>query len=754
MPLDPGDRLGPYEIAAQLGVGAMGEVYRARDTRLDRTVAIKVLSADVAADPGFRERFDREARVASSLNHPNICTLYDIGREHDVDFLVMECLEGETLAARLTRGPLPLSDAVRHTLGILSALGAVHERGIIHRDLKPSNLFMTAHGIKLLDFGVARPPSGEESKTAAALTLAGMVVGTPQYMAPEALFSEAVDNRADLFAVGAILFESLTGKPPFAGDSLAAIIHSVTHDTPPALSGSDAITSVDRVIHKALAKRPEERPDTAEAMAQTLRQITLTGTDRTRREVARTMTRLVVLPFRVLRPDPDTDFLAFSLPDAITASLSGLASLVVRSSAVASQFSSHTPDLKAIATTADVDVVLTGSLLRDGDRLRVSTQLLEVPAGTVIWSHDTQATMGDLFQLQDGLTQGIVDSLSLPLTAREHAQLKRDMPASAKAYEYYLRANQLADQGRDWGRARALYQRCLDADPHYAPAWARLGHVYRMLAKWLDEEREANYARAEEAFKRALDLNSGLGLAHNLYAYLEVEIGRTTEAMLRLVSQAQRQASSPELFTGLVQSCRYCGLLNASIAAHECARRLDTKSQTSVQHSYFLAGDYERALAFDTHASRILRGLALLMLGRDREAADSLRQSEQWATGKKLYTLMIATFRSLAEGRQTESITAMDAYTAAMRDPEALYYMSRVAAKCGETERSLQILVRVVDGGFCCYPAFRDDPWLEPLRGHPEFERLLGIAETRHHAAAAAFAAAGGQQVLGMGPDP
>ena len=730
----------------------MGEVYRARDTRLDRIVAIKVLSADLAQDPTFRERFDREARVASGLNHPHICTLYDIGRDGDATFLVMECLEGETLAARLAEGPLPLADVVRHVLAILFALAAVHDRGILHRDLKPSNLFLTPHGLKLLDFGVARPQPDAASATVADLTLAGTMVGTPQYMAPEALLGHPVDTRSDLFAVGAILFEMLAGTPPFTGDSLAAVVHSVTHDTPPALTGSDAIASVDRVIHRALAKRPDERPETANVMADALRQVTLSETDPGSGGVARPMTRLVVLPFRVLRPDPDIDFLAFSLPDAITASLSDLESLVVRSSAVAAQLSNQAPDVKAIATAADVDVVLTGSLLRAGDRLRVSTQLLEVPAGTVIFSHETQAAIGDLFQLQDELTRGVVESLSLPLTAREHAQLKRDMPASSKAYEYYLRANQLSRERTRWQDARDLYLRCVDADPSYARAWARLGHVYRLLGKWIGEERDANYARAEEAFTRALDLDGELGLAHNLYSYLEVENGRATEAMLRLVSQAQSRGSNPELFAGLVQSCRYCGLLDASIAAHECARRLDPKSQSTVQWSYFLAGDYDRALAHDNHPARILGALALFMLGRDQEAVASMRRSGQWAEGKQVYELMISTFQALAGGHRTESLTAIDAVASTFRDPEALFHSLRAAVRYGETDRALQLLARVIDAGFSCAPAFRRDPWLDPLRGDPEFQRLLAIAEQRHQAAATAFAEAGGHRVLGMVP--
>src|SRR3989475_10905954 len=215
------------------------------------------------------------------------------------------------------------------------------------------------------------------------------------------------------------------------------------------------------------------------------------------------MTRLIVMPFRILRSDPETDFLAFSLPDAITSSLSGLDSLIVRSSVAAARFASDTPDLKVIASEAGVDVVLTGTLLRAGDQLRVSTQLAEAPGGTLLWSKTSNASLRDIFQLEDELVQRIVESLSLPLTAREDRRLKHDVPASATAYEFYLRANQLALDWESVVLARDLYQRCVEEDPQYAPAWARLGRCFRMLAKWGGHPKE-DLAQAQHTFERAL----------------------------------------------------------------------------------------------------------------------------------------------------------------------------------------------------------------------------------------------------------
>ena len=430
-------RIGHYAITQKLGEGGMGVVYAARDERLERIVAVKTMSS-VGRDETARKRFWREARAAASVNHPNICQIYEIGEDGDELFIAMELLEGESLAERLRRGPLTVSQAKPVALGILAALSALHARGIIHRDLKPSNVFLTAHGVKLLDFGLARPELGRSLASETELTRPGIVIGTPRYMAPELVTGETIDARADLFAAGAILFEMLAGRPAFVGRTVVEILHATLHEQPPALTGSPAIAAVDRVIRRALAKRPADRPASAEVMAEEL-----SGKDGDETPaLAQTLTRLVVLPFRVLRSDPETDFLAFSLPDAIATSLSGVGSLILRSSATAVRFAGETPDLKALAAEADVDRVVMGTLLRSQDQLRVTAQLVEAPGGTLLTSHTVQSSLGDLFRLQDDIARRVVDALSLPLTGAAVSPAP-DAPHNARAYEFYLRANEV-----------------------------------------------------------------------------------------------------------------------------------------------------------------------------------------------------------------------------------------------------------------------------------------------------------------------
>ena len=564
-------RIGRYRIDHKLGEGGMGVVYAAHDERLARSVAIKTIRHAAANDERCRQRLWREARAAARVTHPNICQLHEIDEDQGQLYIVMELLDGEPLSARLLDGPLPLAEAVQTSLGMLSALDALHRGGVVHRDLKPSNLYLTASGVKLLDFGVSRLQF-DATESATCATLPGWILGTPAYLAPERLDDRPIDARSDLFAAGAVMFEMVTSEPAFAKGTIERTLHAVLHEHPPALGGSPAAIGVDRVIQRALQKDPEDRFQSAAAMADALR-AAVRHVDSAEPIRLQSMTRLLVLPLRILRPDAETDFLAFSLADAVINSLAGFDSLVVRSSATASRLTLEPLDLENMATKADVNAVLSGTLLRLDDVVRVTTQLAKAPEGEVLWSHTLQLPLTSLFQLQNELATRLVSALALPLSARERRRLTGDVPATPRAYEFYLRANQLSHQAHDWSIARDLYLQCVDEDPQYAPAWARLGRVHRVMAEYAETGREPDLSCAERAFQRALDINPDLSIAHNLYTYQEAELGRAQDAMVRLLARAQTRPSDPELFAGLVQACRYCGLPDAAVAAHHQARR-------------------------------------------------------------------------------------------------------------------------------------------------------------------------------------
>ncbi len=727
----------------------MGVVYSAHDERLNRTVAMKMIHR-AGLDTQARERLWREARAAAAVNHPNICQIYEIGEEGGELFIVMELLEGEALAALIERGRMAAEEALQIALGMLNALEALHRQGFVHRDLKPSNVFRTRHGIKLLDFGLAKPIHGFEAgaDTATGLTAAGMIVGTPHYMSPEQLTGRPLDARSDVFTTGTILFELLTGRKAFPGQSIIEVFHAITYDQPPALEGSGSSGPVGMIIRRALAKNSDDRYATADAMAEDLRRSVDPMSSAVATTPAPTATRLIVPPFHMLRPDPETEFLAFSLPEAIASSLAGLQSLVVRSSRIGSRFSGPDLDLKRIATETEVDVVLTGTLMRAGDKLRLSTQLVEAPGGAMVWSHTAQATMGDLFQLQDELVQRIVESLSLPLTARERQLLQRDVPASPKAYEYFLRANRMFSVlTNELAVARDLYLRCVEEDPRFAPAWARLGRCYRVLAKYGAEPVE-NMVRAEEALARAFALSPELPTAHHLAGQLEAERGRAKAAMLRFLSRLKTNRSDPELYAGLVHACRYCGLMEASLAAHRKALELDPTIATSVIHSYFMLGEYQRAIDAGPDNLNLVTSFSLACLGRAEAAAGLLRKIP-FDSLPRIGKLMVRGLQTILESNKPACLEVSREALPLFTDPEGVYYFGRMLAYWEENDEALATLRRVADEGFQCGVAFRKDPYLESIRGDTRFTQILEFVDERTREAHQAYLEAGGEALLG-----
>jgi len=458
----------------------------------------------------------------------------------------------------------------------------------------------------------------------------------------------------------------------------------------------------------------------------------------------RKLTRLIALPFRMLRPDPETDFLAFSLADALTASLGCLRSLVVRSSVTASRFPPDA-DPRTIGTAADVDVIVSGTLLRAGDQVRVTTQLTDATNGALLWSGTAQAAVGDVFRVQDDLTQRIVASLQLPLSAREQELLQRDVPANASAYEFFLRGNQLSYDAKQYGVARDLYLRAVAEDPAYAPAWARLGRIHHLMAKYVDPGAADGFDQAEAAFRRALELNPDLTLAHKLYAQLDADLGRAPDAMKRLIARAQ--SADPEVLSGLVTTCRYCGLLDASVAAHERAIALEPKLKTSVPHTWFVQADHARVATIKVADYPYIVPLSLAELGRGDEALPVLRELEQ--TMKTRVPGFVIAARTLLEGNAADSVATVKRIVASgFKDPEGLFYLTRHLAHLNEVDAALDLFERVVGGGYLCHPAMAADPWLKPLRRKAAFARRLGVAESRHREAAAAFTALGGTSVL------
>jgi eukaryotic-like serine/threonine-protein kinase len=529
----PGTKLGPYEILSSLGTGGMGEVYRARDTRLDRIVAIKILPNRLSDRPELRERFEREARTIASLNHPHICTLYDIGHQDGTDYLVMECLEGETLADRLAKGPLPLDQVLRYAIEISDALDKTHRKGVTHRDLKPGNIMLTKSGAKLLDFGLAK--LRQEASPAAAIsqlpttnkyiTAQGTIVGTLQYMAPEQLEGREVDARTDIFAFGALVYEMATGKKAFEGKSQASVIAKILEIDPPPISTLQPMTplALDRVVKTCLAKEPDERWQGASDLCRELKWIAGADSESapSTSKQSKTIDSLAVLPLENVSGDPETEYLSDGMAETLMNALSQLRKIRIIPWAVSSQHRGPGVNPLRAGHQLGVRSVLSGRMVQRGEDLIVSVELVDVDRHARLWGGRYHRRMTDLVTLQEELTTEISEKLRLQLTGEERKKLRKRPTQNNEAFRLVLQAQHhgggLSPDGLR--KAIALCQQAIEIDPGYTAPHARLSTTYLNLGIHGYAAPADVYPKAMAAAKKALELDETFADAHVSLAF-------------------------------------------------------------------------------------------------------------------------------------------------------------------------------------------------------------------------------------------
>jgi TolB-like protein/tetratricopeptide (TPR) repeat protein len=749
--LSPGDQIGRYQILRPLGRGGMGVVYVARDHRLDRDVALKMIAG--LADETARSRFWREARAAASVSHPNVCQVFEVDESGDGIFLTMELLEGEPLDRKLMRGALPPKEAMPIALAMLSALEALHARSVVHRDIKPSNVFITHHGPKLLDFGLARPVVQAASAGAGVTpaTQAGMIIGTPQYMAPEQVTGAFVDGRTDLYSVGAVIFQMLAGRPPFTGTP-GDVLFAALKENPPALQGPSEVIAIDRVIRRAMRKDPIERYSCAADMTAELSSISLSGTHAGPAMPVRALTRVVVAPLRLAKTDPDVSYLQFGLAEAVSGSLATLGNIVVRAPAVAAKWSDENGDPRQLAAAADVDLVMSSTLLRSGAQLRITTQLIDASSGTLMGATTVKGSMDDVFALEDALTNAAMVMLTPQLTVqhRPSPPARRDIPANPRAFELFLRGMEEARTLTGTGAARELFLRAVQEDPQFAPAWAALGRAHRVWGKYY-EDRDENNRLAERAFLRALELSPDLPLAHRYYTHFESEYGRAADAIVRLLKHARTNRHDAQLFAGLVHACRYAGLFDASMAAHAEAIRLDPTVSTSVEYTIAqLPGGVERAALLTSPNPGNLDGIFPAMsMGSPADARQVLATVDM-SRVPPAYQKSFDAIAAFASGGVEGTIQAVDAAVCAHVDPEALFLFGVMLARIGATARALEIVGIAVTSGYAAAETLKINQAFETMRDQPAFKAIEGQARRRKKDAQQLFEAAGGPEMLGM----
>ena len=455
-------------------------------------------------------------------------------------------------------------------------------------------------------------------------------------------------------------------------------------------------------------------------------------------------------------PIPKRTFSRSAFPDAIATSLSGIGSLIVRSSSTAARCAAETPDLKALAAAADVDRVVIGTLLRSGDQLRAMVQLVEAPDGTLLTSHTVQSSLGDLFRLQDDIARRVVEALSLPLTG-EAASHRPDAPQHAGAYEFYLRANELARTFSGLARARDLYERCLELDSRFAPAWAHLGRCHRVIGKFVDGTPDSE-SRAQQAFARALELNPRLSVAHKFYANLEGDMGHAQRALVRLLGEANHHGNDPELFAGLVHACRYCGLYDESIAAHAEARRLDPNVPTSLGQTLLLTGDLERLLAVEppplgTGADEWIQARITGLDWRGVETSHAicwLRCARRRVSMRFRYGA--TSLSAWLDRRPQDMIAAMSALNTLTLhdDPEFLFRVGWLLCDVGRAQARARSIFSEHSPRCTLWPR-RSRPTGRSIRcgAIARFQAILAEAEAGRLQALAAFREAGGERLLG-----
>ena len=609
-----GKQLGRYRIIDRLGEGGMGVVYRATDERLERDVAIKLVREDLLRESASQARFRQEARALSRLNHPGVATLFDFDQHEGTAFLVMEFVEGQTLATLLESGPLPEARARAVALEAAEALEVAHEHGIVHRDLKPANLMVTPRGrVKILDFGLARLTPLASQTIDMGLTSPGMAAGTLPYMAPEQFTNGAVDARVDLYALGAILYEMLTGERAFDGEAIAPLMFRIVHELPRPAGEvrPGASSALAAIAARCLEKDPGRRYADAAALVRALKAAAREEprTDPALEPAARgaasqesRIRSLVVLPLQNLSNDPEQEFFVDGMTDALISDLAKIAALRVISRTSAMRYKGANRPLPEIARELRVDAVVEGTALHAGDRVRISVQLIEAASDRTLWSERYERNLTDILTLQSEVARAIAAEIKIKVTPEEQSRLAHDAPVVPAAHVAYLKGRYHWNRysSRSLKTSVAMFEESLGADPNYALAWAGLAESHEAMAntgmvapaEGYLKAREAalkglaidpdnaqmhatlayvarfydwDWAAAEREFQRAIRLNPGFGLGRARYANLLAGLGRFEEAVAMVEPLIALDPQSLILYTAVGDAMFFARLYERSI---------------------------------------------------------------------------------------------------------------------------------------------------------------------------------------------
>ncbi len=785
-----GQTVSHYRVLGKLGGGGMGVVYEAEDLKLGRHVALKFIPENLTGDPKSLERFTREARAASQLNHPNICTIHGIEDNNGHPFIVMEKLEGESLKQHISGHPMDVERVLDVGVQVADALVASHAKNIVHRDIKPANIFLTPHGqVKVLDFGLAKLVHnlGTEDDAGAdnSLTAVGVIPGTAVYMSPEQARSETVDARSDLFSFGVVLYEMATGKKPFAGSNSLMTLDAVLHSkpVPPREINPKIPIELEGIIGKAMEKDRTHRYQSAAEMKSDLvllKKETESGTIKSgsattklrvatktfghstsrlqmylllgmagllvavlasvgawwlkHRELANAEQKnaIAVLPLQNLNGDFNVDYLRFALADELTSVLTYSRTLDVRPSSVTRKFVALDLDPHKVAQELRVGRLIMGSFRKQGDQLLVTLEAIDVPSDKLLWQTTVAAKAEDMIGLQEQLSAQVQHGLLPALGGGGAVEAAASRPKSQQAYDFYLRSVAVPHDPKPNKEAIKMLEWAVGIDPSYAPAWEALGQRYYFDSQYGGGGEEI-FQRANAAYERAITLDPNRVMAASQLITLKVERGALGEAYDAATDLVKRRPQSADAHYALSYVLRYAGMLEQSTQECNTARALDPGNFAfrSCAWAFQEMDKPDQAMEFvhlDAGSEWAAWVTPYVYLGEGK-LAEARAAAKNMGTASTYHKALMEACTAAQRPADLQTIVrATESSVMLELDPEEWYHIAGLMAACGQNEPALRLLKAAVQQNYCAYTALLDDPLLKDLRKETAFNEVLTAA--------------------------